>query len=74
MGLPTLLGLVQIVSLHSATSATPKNAFACTTRRTSDPNQAYTILTSLRVGLIAAQAYEAGATADFDYFTIEPLP
>jgi beta-xylosidase len=31
-------------------------------------------LTSLRVGLIAAQAYEAETTADFDYFTIEPLP
>lgn len=31
-------------------------------------------LTSLRVGLIAAQAYEAETTADFDYFTIETLP
>ena len=31
-------------------------------------------LTSLRVGLIAAQAYEPEATADFDYFTIEMLP
>ena len=29
---------------------------------------------SLRVGLIAAQAYQAETTADFDYFTIEPLP
>jgi beta-xylosidase len=31
-------------------------------------------LTSLRVGLIAAQAYAAETTADFDYFTIEMLP
>lgn len=31
-------------------------------------------LTSLRVGLIAAQAYAAETTADFDYFTIERLP
>jgi len=31
-------------------------------------------LTPLRVGLIAAQAYAAETTADFDYFTIEMLP
>ena len=31
-------------------------------------------LTSLRVGLIAAQAVQAETTADFDYFTITTLP
>ena len=31
-------------------------------------------LTSFRVGLIAAQAYEAETIADFDYFTIQALP
>jgi regulation of enolase protein 1 (concanavalin A-like superfamily) len=31
-------------------------------------------LNSLRVGLIATQAYESETTADFDYFTIKTLP
>jgi beta-xylosidase len=31
-------------------------------------------MTSLRVGLVAAQAYQAETTADFEYFTITTLP